>query len=307
MTPVVGTGARARIIAGCTLGGVIALAMAPAALARPVPFAVTKAAKVKSSGVTTLTVACPRSATALAGAVRETSTGVSARELRPTGADRWTFRFTARQGVPSPHAAAQVRCLRLRPKPGVRHWKVTNLTASSTVRVGGRSTRRVQVRCLSGYLATGYGVAQSAGGPEQAVPAGEIRLAGAVPSRSGFTFSLENAGAEPQRVTTEVRCLARKATARKGDSPVTQSFVVNRARFTDQVRSGGRRLVRHSCPRGSYGLATGVSLSQRDDISLTRTYPNGSRGGLWLFDHRSGKPQSVRTYLTCLNLRTEFG
>ena len=305
MTHVVGMEARARTVAGCILGGAIALAVAPGALARPVPVAVTKATKVKASGATTVTVACPRSATALAGAVRETSNGVSARELRPAGAGRWTFRFTARKGVRSPRAAAQVRCLRLRPKPGVRHWKVTNLTASSTVRVRARSTRRVQVSCFSGYVATGYGVAQSAG-PGQRLPADVIRLAGAVPSHGGFTFSLENTGRNPQRVTAYVRCLARRATARKGGRRVTQSFIVNRVRFTNEVGSRGSRVVRHSCPRGYYALTTGVSLSQRDDILLTNTHPNGPRGGLWLFSHFSGKPQPVRTYLTCLNLRTEF-
>ena len=302
----VGGRARARSLAGCALAALIALAVAPGALARPAPFAVTKVARVKTDGVTTLTVACPKSATALAGAVRETSTGVSARELQPTGADRWTFRFTAVKGVPSPHAAAQVRCLRLKPQPGVRHWKVTNLTASSTVRVGARSARRLDVRCFPGYFATGYGVAQTAGSPEGPFPAGEIRLAGAVPSRSGFVFRLENTGRQAQTVTAHVRCLSRKATATKGDTRVTQSFEVKRARFTDQVRSGGRRLVRHSCPRGYYGLATGVSLSHGDDIFLTGAHPNGSRGGLWRFNHPAGEPQPVRTYLTCLNLRTEF-
>jgi hypothetical protein len=301
-----GTVSRARVIVACALAALIALAVAPAALARPAPFSVTKAVKVKTSGVTTLTVACPRAATALAGAIRDTSTGVSARELQPTGADRWTFRFTALKGVPSPNAAAQVRCLRLKPKAGVRHWKVTNTTGSRTVRVGALSTRRVEVRCASGYVATGYGVAQSAGGPEKPFPAGEIRLASAVPSRSGFTFRLENTGGDPQRVTAQVRCLGRKATAKHGGGTVTQTFVVNRPRFTDQVRSGGRRLLHHRCPLGYYGLATGVSLSERDDIFLTGSHPNGPRGGLWRFNHPSGKPQRVRTYLTCLSLRTEF-
>jgi hypothetical protein len=303
---VAGPRARTRTLVGCGLAALITLAVAPGALARPAPLAVTKAVRVKTDGVTTLTVACPRSATALAGAVRETSTGVSARELQPTGADRWTFRFTAVKGVSSPHAAAQVRCLRLKPRPGVRHWKVTNLTASSTVRVGARSARRLDVRCFPGYFATGYGVAQAAGGPEKPFPAGQIRLAGAVPSRSSFAFRVENTGAEAQRVTAQVRCLARKATARRGDTPVTQNFVVGRARFTDEVRSGGRRLVRHSCPRGYFGLATGLSLSQRDDIFLTGAHPNGTRSGLWRFNHPAGKPQPVQTYLTCLSLRTEF-
>jgi hypothetical protein len=296
----------ARTTLACALAGLTVLAAAPAALAHPAPFAVTKGVKVSTSGATTLTVRCPHEATALAGAVVSTSSGVTAGDSEPARSDRWVFRFTALAGSANPRARAQVRCLRLKPGPGVRHWSVGNVTGSRDVKVPALSSRKVTVRCVPGYLATGYGIAQSAGGPEQGLPSGSIRVASAVPHRSSFTFRLENTGADQQRVTARIRCLGRTASAKRNGATVVQRFAVDRAGFSQAVSSGGVRHVAHRCPRGHYALAAGLSLSAKDDIFLTNARPSGGRGGRWSFNHPAGKPQQVSTYLTCLSLATSF-
>jgi hypothetical protein len=306
MAPMGGALLSPRTPLACALAGLAVLAAAPAALAHPAPFAVTKTVKVATSGVTTLTVRCPHEATALAGAVVSTSTGVTAGDSQPTESDRWVFRFTALAGSSKPRATAQVRCLRLDPEAGVRHWKVGNFTGSRTVKVAALSSRKVRVRCQSGYLATGYGIAQSAGGPGQALPSGDVRVASAVPARASFTFRLENTGGDTQTVDARVRCLARQASAKRSGQTVMQTFAVDRAGFSDTVSSGGTRRLGHRCPGGHYSLAAGLSLSANDDIFLTNAHPAGRRAGTWIFNHPAGQRQPVRTFLTCLSLQTSF-
>ena len=295
-----------RAIAACLLAGIVALVAVPAASAHPAPFAVAKGVKVKTSGVTTLTVRCPHEATALAGAVVSSSAGVTAGDSEPTLSDRWVFRFTSFGGAPNPRARAQVRCLRLKPGAGVRHWKVGNFTGARTVRVAALSTRTVRVRCLGAYVATGYGVAQSAGGTEEPLPSGSVQVAAAIPSEASFLFRLENTGGDAQRVTPRVRCLGRTSSAKRNGTTVVQRFAVTRSRFADPVSSGGRRVLRHGCPRGTYSVGTGLSLSVKDDIFMTGAHPVGQQGSRWSFNHPAGKRQRVRTFLTCLSLRTNF-
>jgi len=299
-------GAETRVLACGALAAALALALPALASANPAPFSITKGVKVSTTDPTTLVIDCPRGATALAGAVVSTSTGVTPRDSMPTDSPRWVFRFTALAGSPNPRARASVRCLRLDPAPGVRRWKLGNFTGTRTVRVGALATRRVRVRCLSGYVATGYGISRTGTGPVGPLPSGDIRVAAAIPSPSGFTFRLENPGGAMVRVTARVRCLSRMASATRNGATVTQRFETRRPRFSDLVKSGGSRVVRHRCPSGHYSLAGGLSLTAADDIFSTGAHASGRRGGSWSFDHPAGKAQRVRTYLTCLSLRTGF-
>ena len=234
------------------------------------------------------------------------STGVTVRDSLPTDSWRWVFRFTALAGEPSPRARAAVRCLRLDPAAGTRHWKVSNFTGTRTVRLAPLASREVRVRCLSGYIATGYGISRAAAGAPAPLPSGDVRVAAAIPARRSFLFRLENPGGDRVRVTANVRCLSRMASAKRNGTTVMQRFTIARPEFSDRVATGERRVVRHRCPAGHMSLATGLSLSVRDDIFMTGSHATGPRGGRWFFNHPAGKPQRVRTWLTCLSLRTGF-
>jgi hypothetical protein len=301
MTPM--GGAVKRSLAA---GGLSALLLPALAVANPAPFAVSRGVTVKPGG-TTLRVDCPRGSTALAGAVVSRSTGVTAHDSLPTDSPRWIFRFSSLAGAPKPRARASVRCLRLKPRPGVRHWKVSNFTGSRTVRIRPLSTRRVRVRCLSGYLATGYGISRSGADPVGPLPSGDVRVAAAIPAASHFTFRLENAGGDTARATASVRCLSKMASAKRNGTTVVQRFAVARRAFSNRVPAGERRVVRHRCPAEHYSLAAGLSLRSADDIFSTGAHASRRRGARWSFNHPAGAPQRVRTYITCLSLRTGFG
>lgn len=287
------------------VGSLGALLVPAAALANPAPFSVSRGVAVKPAG-TTLRIDCPRGSTALAGAVTSRSSSVTVHDSRPADSPRWVFRFSSLAGAPKPRARAAVRCLRLKPRPGVRHWRVGNFTGSRTVRIRPLSTRRVRVRCLSGYLATGYGISRSGADPVGPLPSGDVRVAAAVPAPRHFTFRLENPGGDMVRATASVRCLSRMASAKRDGATVVQRFAVARRRFSNRVRSGARRVVRHRCPRAHYSLAAGLSLRSADDIFSTGAHAAGRRGARWSFNHPAGGAQRVGTYVTCLSLRTGF-
>jgi hypothetical protein len=297
-----GGAVRRSLVAGA-LGALLLPALA---VANPAPFSVGRSVAVKPGG-TTLRVDCPRGSTALAGAVVSRSTGVMAHDSLPTDSPRWVFRFSSLAGAAKPRARAAVRCLRLKPPPGVRKWKVGNFTGSRTVRIRPLSTRRVRVRCLSGYTATGYGISRSGADPVGPLPSGDLRVAAAIPALSHFTFRLENPGGDTVRATASVRCLSKMASAKRSGATVVQRFAVARRAFSNRVRAGARRVVRHRCPAGHYSLAAGLSLRAADDIFSTGAYARRRRGATWSFNHPSGGPQRVRTYITCLSLKTGFG
>ena len=289
------------------VAGVLGALLLPAmALANPAPFTVTKGVSVKASGVTNLTVDCPRDATALAGAVVSRSTGVTVRDSLPTDSWRWVFRFTGLAGATNARARAAVRCLRLDPAAGTRRWKLSNFTGTRTVRLPPLASREVRVRCLSAYIATGYGISRAGAGAPRPLPPGDALVAAAIPARRSFLLRLENPGGDTVRVTANVRCLSRTASAKRNGTTVTQRFAVARPGFSDRVATGERRVVRHRCPAGHTSLATGLSLPVRDDIFMTGSHAAGPRGGRWFFNHPAGGPQRVRTWLTCLSLRTGF-
>jgi hypothetical protein len=300
------TSAKGWTLAVTALVGLGVLAAAPGVSARPEPLSVQKSVRVNASGVTSLTLSCPQGATALAGAVTSTSTGVTARDSVPRDAGRWTFRFTALSGAPSPRASTVLRCVRISRAAGVRNWRVTSFTGRRTVRVRALASRGVRVRCMRGFISTGYGVDRSAPEPVGPLPSGDVQLSAAVPTGVGYLFRLENTGGEPTRVTLRIRCLGRIATGLRGGARVRQTFVVDRAGFVDRVSSGGRRTLRHRCPAGHFSLANGLALDPRDDIFLTGAHPAAVRSGSWSFNHPSGASQPVRTYLSCLDLSTGF-
>jgi hypothetical protein len=288
------------------VAGVLGALLVPAvAAANPAPFSLSRGVAVQPSG-TTLRIDCPRGSTALAGAVTSRSTGVTVHDSFPTESERWVFRFSSLVGAADARARAAVRCLRLKPRRGTRHWKLSNTTGSRTVRIRPLATRRVRVRCLGGYLATGYGISRTGADPVGPLPSGDVRVAAAVPALRHFTFRLENPGGDTVRATASVRCLSRMANAKRNGATVVQRFAVARRAFSNRVRTGARRVVRHRCPSGHYSLAAGLSLRSADDIFSTAAHAAGARGGSWSFNHPAGGPQRVGTYLTCMSLRTGF-
>ena len=305
----VASSSRSRAFATSLLV-LVALAVLPAAAsATPLPSSVARNVQVKPSGTTSVSVRCPsRQSVALAGAVVSAGSGAVPRDSVPGDGRSWTFRFTTLGGSSAGSRRARVvlRCVRLRIEQGMQEVRLRVFTGLREVTIRALSSRRVRVSCAPGFVPTGYGMDRafrSEGGP---LPAADLRLAASVPSTGSWVFRVENAGGSDTRAALRVRCLARTATARRGSRSLRQGLKVHTAAFSDSVGTGSSENVTHSCPAGHFSLATGHALSANDDIFVRLASPFASRSGRWTFDHQAGGSQSVRTYLTCLSLRTSF-
>src|ERR671914_1735115 len=118
------------------------LALSGSAQARPAPSSVDRTIDVGPDGAT-LTLACPKGAVALAGAVAAISPEVTTRASVPRSITEWRFSFAGGPG----RARAVVRCVRVRPSSNFR----TSLIRVASRTFGGTVTPdrslRATLRC----------------------------------------------------------------------------------------------------------------------------------------------------------------
>jgi hypothetical protein len=254
------------------------------------PVSVTGKVDVPSGQTRSLTLKCPAHAVALNG----TATSPLAATSSTPGADarRWTFGFT---GGPSGRTGAAVlRCVRLRLPRRVHGVGLAVETKIEPVfEVPAGSTMQVPIRCSRGNVPTGWGLERNA-------EDNGLSVAGAVPTKRGWAFAIENTGASGASGNLSIRCLEKKQRAAGGQR---HTFSTRIASFTEQIEGSGT--TSRSCRGDEYSVATGVSLPASDDILLTRTLLVGARGGEWAFAQSSGAT-AVTTKLVCLKRTTGF-
>jgi hypothetical protein len=274
------------------------VALLPAAAsAAPLPSTVSKRVSVSADGVTTSTLRCPGRGLALSGYVSAVSGGAFARDSLPGDLHRWSFRFTANGG--SGHARVSVRCLRLKLPKGLKSVTTRVFTTKAVLHPGGGSSALARPSCDKGFLPTGYGIDRSDAGGS----APQLLLTSAVAHSRSWGFRVKNTSAGPQPATIHTRCLGARATGKRGGRSLTEHFKLLRVKASAKVGSGSLTL---KCPRGTYALAAGQALPAGDDIFATSSAPSGARGGRFSFRNPSGGKERVRTYLSCLSLRTSF-
>jgi hypothetical protein len=278
------------------IAGAALAALPAAALATPSPTTVSEEVHLETGGVTSWKQACPRDGLALSGYVTEVEGRASARDSVPGDLNHWTFAFTSSAG--SGHGHVSVRCLRLKLPRGVRQIQTKVFTRRAVVRPRGGSSATARVSCRKGYLPVGYGMDRSAAGSD----AQTLELSGAIPRTRSWDFRVKNTGTATQTVTLYLRCLGDRARSQSGRK-LSERFKLRRvAKLT--TTGTGRLSAR--CPTGYLSLATGYLLRPTDDISVVRAFPVHTRGGRFTFSNPSGPRESVRTYLSCLSLRTSF-
>jgi hypothetical protein len=274
------------------LAGAILAALPGSALATPAPTTVSKSVSVGAGGVTTATLRCPRHGLALSGYVSALSGGAFTRDSVPGDINHWSFHFTSSGGAG--HARVGLRCLRLKLPKGVKQVRTKIFTTKSVLHPGGGGSAAARTSCSKGYLPTGFGFDRSAAGGA----AQSLELTGAIPRSRSWDFRVKNTGNSTQAATIHLRCLG----ARASDTNLTERFKLRRVASSGNV---GTQSLGMKCGRGNLSLATGQLLPAGDDISVSAA-PSHTRGGRFSFRNPSGGKQHVRTYLTCLSLRTSF-
>jgi hypothetical protein len=275
---------------------VVSLALAAAALpavahARVIePVSVWKSIDVPAGEARSLTLRCPAHSTALNASTRAPLANTDS--IPSNDARHWTFRFTPSS---SPRTAGAVlRCVRLRlPHRVKRVTLVVGTQIEPVFEIPAGNTQQIAIKCNKGQVPTGWGL-------ERRTPDNGLVIAGAVPRRRGWLFTLENTGPVGAAGTLYARCLERNQRATSGQR---HTFSTRVAFFTRQIDGGGT--TSGSCNSREYSLATGVSLPVADDISLTSTAVVGARGARWSFAQPSGST-AVKTSLICLARTTGF-
>lgn len=289
-------------LALCTSLTVALLAAPASALAADVvtPSSVARSTTVPAGGSSTLTLRCPTEAVALNAAVTRRGGGVIVHRSTPgTQAGDWSFRLSAFNGASARQRGvrALLRCVRLRLPVGFSPARLSVSTQRPpAIRVPGRSSTRLVVRCPRGFASTGYGLDQRLG---------ELTVAEATPSPRGWDFRIENLGAPPQRARLSVRCLKRTVAARRGGAPTQLSFQLAQRDFSNTVGSGSGSFT-HSCRRSEFSVATGSVVDPAGDIVLTGSHPARTQGGRWAFSNATAGDQ-VQSFLVCLSRRSQFG
>jgi hypothetical protein len=209
----------------------------------------------------------------------------------------WSFTFAARRGSRRV-AGAELRCLRLTIPAGVSAARLEVRTRRRAgVAIAPGDSRAVQIRCAQGHEGTGYGLGRGT--------RGDVRIASAVPTASGWSFRLENTGNAEASARVSARCLKRDVQARRGGESTGLRFRISRPEFADVAEAGGSATFSHSCRRGQFSVATGSEVDPLDAIALIRSHTAGNRAGRWVFGGASAGDR-VTTHLVCLERGSRF-
>jgi hypothetical protein len=272
-----------------------ALAVATTAAALPAaasakliqPISVSATTNVPAGETRALFLKCPARAVAL-NAAATSALDATDSVPRPT-ARGWTLNFTA--GATARTASGVLRCVRFD-----LPFAVTGVTLAVETQiepvpeVAPNSTQKLSLKCSHGFVATGWGLDRTGDG-------NGLSIAAAVPTKNGWSFTVENSGDTAAGGTLYTRCFERKQHAESGQR---HSFATRIAKSSVSGESATR-----SCRSSEFSVSTGVSLPVSDDIFLTGTGPVGRHDGQWHFAKASGAG-AVKTSLVCLSTTTRF-
>jgi len=251
------------------------------------PVTVSKSIDIPASETRFLTLRCSAHAVALNGS---THAALASTDSIPSNdARRWTFRFIATANART--ARADLRCVRLRlPHRVKRVTLIVGTQIEPIFEVPAGNTQQIAVKCNKGQVPTGWGF-------ERRTADNGLVIAGAVPRRRGWLFTVENTGPVGAAGTLYGRCLQRK---QRGSGGQRHVFSTRVASFTQQVDGGGT--TTGSCRPREYSVATGVAPTS---LRLTATNVVGNRGAKWSFAAPGGS-SAVTTSVICLARTTGF-
>lgn len=262
-----------------------------------VPSSTSVATVVPPGGTRTVTLSCAAPAVALSAAVTRLGPAATLRRSMPgDGAGNWSFTFAARRGA-GRVAEAELRCVRLALPAGISGARLDVRTrGESRIAIPPGETQPVSIPCGRGYVATGHGLTRGT--------RGDVRIAAAVPTSTGWRFKLENAGKRAANAGVSARCLKRVVGARRGGESSELRFAIARREFSDVALSGWASFS-HRCRRGEFSVATGSEIDALDAIALVRSHAAGGRAATWTFA-RAGAGDGVTTHLVCLDRGSRF-
>ena len=287
------------------LGVLVALVAAAPATAvgnGPVVKTVTKQVPIREGKVTESKVRCPSTMVAIAGSVVRHPAASTLRKSLPSGARTWRFAFGGYVGSAGRKATVIVRCVGLSVPTQAGNVELNVNTVSHGLGADALSRAETRIDCRKGYVPTAWGFDIPAPSTTQGVlPPEELQFFKALANSRGFSFGLENLGADGRVARLRVRCLESTAAGKAG---LSHTWKVKRQRSSQRIRAGVRT-VRHSCARGSLSIGLGHSIDPAGDVIFRRSYDAKSRSAAWVFDNAGGT-DNVTTQRLCLSTSTTF-
>jgi hypothetical protein len=294
-----------RIRSIMILGSLMALAAAaPAGAAgAPVFRTVTKKVPIREGKITETKVLCPSTMVAIAGSVSSQPSASTFRKSLPSGARTWRFAFGGYVGAAKHKATVQLRCVGLNVPSAAGKLNLNVNTVSRGVGVDALDRSEATINCRQGYVPTdwGFDIPPPPTTVQNVLPPDETQVFKALTGSRGYSFGLENLGADNHVAKLRVRCLERSVAGKAG---LSHSWRIKRVRQSQRIRSG-IRTARHSCPAGYLSIGPGHSLDPAGDAIFRRSYDAKVGSAAWRFDNASGVDR-VTTELLCLSTGTSF-
>jgi hypothetical protein len=275
------------LVTAAAAGALVAALPAAASAKLIQPISVSASANVPAHQSRAVFLKCPARAVALNAAA---TSAMDATDSVPRFTARgWTLTFTA--GNSSRTATGVLRCVRMDLPQGIDGVGLnveTQIEPVATLSPG--ASEKLSIGCSHGFVPTGWGL-------DRADEASGLAIAAALPTKHGWSLTVENTGTTAAGGTLYTRCLERKQRASTGQR---HAFKTRVAKSSVSGSSATR-----SCRASEFSVATGLSLPIQDDIFLTGTGPVGEHSGQWRFAKASGAG-AVKTSLVCLSTATAF-
>jgi len=266
---------------------VAAALAAPSSLAQVVLApAVFRSHTLRAGASTAFAVSCPRGYVATSAGVSDPASGVTLRDLWPSGLGTYSFRFANPAGNATRRVTVAVAC-RKADTAGHRgrvalHQRPVRFAA--TIPAGGGKT--VEFACPAHTVPAGIGF-------ERAESIG-IRRATMHPG--GFSFVVFNNGSRARQVVLYGNCL----TVLHAAELRTEELAFKITTYSNLVEPGAQQ-VSHVCPRGWVALGAGFAL--RSPSNTVQGAVALSTGGRWWVQNKGQAASVVQLQLVCARLR----
>ncbi len=251
-------------------------------------------ADLPSNAITSFNVTCPPGYVAVSAGVSSAALGATTLSIRPVGLRSYAFRFGNPVTNPHERVTVAVSCRRVRAGSGTSPYLKLTPLKLKPVQVKPSSQKAPSLSCPSGTVpaGTGFDLDPSRGGKALERFSGTtLSIRRQTQSLRGVAFIVRNTGARARPVALYVDCLTVVRPPRAASARLLVKIVSD----TTPVHPGSH-VVKHSCPRGWTGLATGFAIPT--SLSLDGSAAIGGIGK-WSLRNSGDGPALADLQLLC--------
>jgi hypothetical protein len=258
-----------------------ALAVVPAAMSHfSYARSVSRSVLVPPNAQRHVSARCPAGAVAASAGVRSPGSETTTLGIWWSSGRVAYFRIANARGNAQQRVTVAVTCLGLGGGRRVPHYRLTRVKKTTVVRAGGQ--KHTSLACPRGTIPAGAGFD---------LISGSLEVRRQTRTLNAFSFTVRNAGTRPLPAVLFGNCL----TVVLPPGAHSVSLRVRVITATTPVQPGDRS-VSQSCPRGSFGLATGYALPPAVTLHGSVAI---ARGGRWSLTNGGSGQELAVLQLAC--------